>query len=136
MMLPGTTISPPYFLTPSRRPRLSRPLREEPPAFLCAIAHSIFSLRAFFVSWAFLGRHAGCTPDLVDAQRVLVLAVPFFARVFVPPLLFEDDDLGRAGLLHDGGGARGPRQQRRPCRHLGALADHQHFAQLDRSPGL
>src|SRR6266478_5995174 len=30
MMLPGTTISPPYFLTPSRRPRLSRPLREEP----------------------------------------------------------------------------------------------------------
>src|SRR5436309_3144832 len=40
MMLPGTTTSPPYFLTPSRRPRLSRPLREEPPAFLCAIPHS------------------------------------------------------------------------------------------------
>jgi len=25
------------FLTPSRRPALSRPLRDEPPAFLCAI---------------------------------------------------------------------------------------------------
>src|SRR6516162_5841123 len=37
MMLPGMTISPPYFLTPSRRPRLSRPLRDEPPAFLCAM---------------------------------------------------------------------------------------------------
>src|SRR5216684_5853443 len=39
MMLPGMTISPPNFLTPSRRPALSRPLREEPPAFLCAISN-------------------------------------------------------------------------------------------------
>src|SRR5689334_166051 len=38
IMLPGTTISPPNFLTPSRRPGLSRPLRDEPPAFLCAIS--------------------------------------------------------------------------------------------------
>src|SRR5680860_543456 len=37
MMLPGMTDSPPYFLTPRRRPALSRPLRDEPPAFLCAI---------------------------------------------------------------------------------------------------
>ena len=37
MMLPATTCSPPYFLTPRRRPSVSRPLRDEPPAFLCAI---------------------------------------------------------------------------------------------------
>src|ERR1700761_1253442 len=38
MMLPATTASPPNFLMPRRRPAVSRPLREEPPAFLCAIA--------------------------------------------------------------------------------------------------
>src|SRR6056297_3786398 len=43
MMLPGITASPPYFLTPRRRPAESRPLREEPPAFLCAI--SCYSFR-------------------------------------------------------------------------------------------
>src|SRR5579862_7971623 len=31
------TISPPDFFKPRRRPALSRPLREDPPAFLCAI---------------------------------------------------------------------------------------------------
>src|SRR5487761_2387948 len=36
-MLPATTISPPAFFKPRRRPALSRPLREDPPAFLCAI---------------------------------------------------------------------------------------------------
>jgi hypothetical protein len=31
------TSSPPYFFTPSRLPAESRPLRELPPAFLCAM---------------------------------------------------------------------------------------------------
>jgi hypothetical protein len=34
MMLPGMTNSPPNFFTPRRLPAESRPLREEPPAFL------------------------------------------------------------------------------------------------------
>src|SRR3954447_13496096 len=38
MILPGTTTSPPYCFSPRRRPAESRPLREDPPAFLCAIA--------------------------------------------------------------------------------------------------
>src|SRR5882672_3609757 len=38
MMLPGITCSPPYALIPSRLPAESRPLRDEPPAFLLAIA--------------------------------------------------------------------------------------------------
>mmetsp|Transcript_738 Transcript_738/g.1285 ORF Transcript_738/g.1285 Transcript_738/m.1285 type:complete len:373 (-) Transcript_738:73-1191(-) len=37
MMLPAMTDSPPNFLMPRRRPAESRPLREEPPAFLCAM---------------------------------------------------------------------------------------------------
>src|SRR5580704_10068627 len=36
-MLPPVTASPPNFFTPRRRPFESRPLRDEPPAFLCAI---------------------------------------------------------------------------------------------------
>src|SRR3990167_4462023 len=39
-MLPASTASPPNFLTPRRRPAESRPLREEPPAFLCAICQT------------------------------------------------------------------------------------------------
>src|SRR5216683_1929151 len=124
MMLPGTTISPPYFLTPSRRPRLSRPLREEPPAFLCAIRHS------------FLMPRAGRTRDRGNAQHGLLLAMPLLAAVIVPPLLLEDDDLRRPALLDHGGGDRGALEQRRPRRDLRTLADHQHLAELDRGPGL
>src|ERR1700730_15067295 len=87
MLLPGTTISPPYFLTPSRRPRLSRPLREEPPAFLCAIPHS------------FLGPRTAGAGDRGDAQHGLVLAMALLAPIILPPLLLEDDDLGRTSLL-------------------------------------
>ena len=39
-------------------------------------------------------------------------------------------------LAIDGGGDRSAGQQRRPCRDLGPLADHQHFAELDRGTGL
>src|SRR6516165_5362585 len=124
MMLPGTTISPPNFLTPSRLPRLSRPLREEPPAFLCAIRHSFL-----------VPRTAG-TSDLGNLQHGLLLAMPLLAPIVVPPLLLEDDDLRGAGLLDDGGGNRRASQQRRPRRDLGPLADHQHFAELDRGTGL
>src|SRR6185437_6679455 len=37
-MLPASTASPPNFLMPRRLPSVSRPLRDEPPAFLCAMA--------------------------------------------------------------------------------------------------
>src|ERR1700680_1309904 len=103
-MLPGMTISPPNFLTPSRLPRLSRPLREEPPAFLCAICYS------------FRGPRGGRAYDFRDAQYRLLLAVTSLATVLVPPLLLEDDDLGRARLLDDGGGDRSAVKQRRTGR--------------------
>src|SRR5204863_7447853 len=39
MMLPASTDSPPNFFTPRRLLSLSRPLRDEPPAFLCAMSN-------------------------------------------------------------------------------------------------
>src|SRR4051794_38231453 len=39
MMLPARTFSPPNFFTPRRLLSLSRPLRDEPPAFLCAMSN-------------------------------------------------------------------------------------------------
>src|ERR1700757_1733948 len=90
-MLPGMTISPPNFFTPSRLPRLSRPLREEPPAFLCAIRFSFLPLRA------------ARAPDLGNAQHGLVLAMPFLATIIVTPFLFKNDDFVGSRLLYDSG---------------------------------
>src|SRR5271165_4395424 len=124
MMLPGMTISPPNFFTPRRLPRLSRPLREEPPAFLCAICHFLLVRRS--VRAVYLG----------DAQHGLQLPVTLLAAVVLPPFLLEDDDLGGAGLLDHGGADRSALEQRRSGSYVGSVADHQHFAELDRRPGL
>src|SRR4030095_14582524 len=50
MMLPAGTTWPPKRFTPRRWPGESRPLRELPPAFLCAIAD--YSFLAFALGWA------------------------------------------------------------------------------------
>src|SRR5205085_10732705 len=42
MMLPARTFSLPNFFTPRRLLSLSRPLRDEPPAFLCAMSNYFF----------------------------------------------------------------------------------------------
>src|ERR1700720_3365050 len=124
MMLPGMTISPPNFFTPSRRPALSRPLRDDPPAFLCAICSSC------------LGRRTVRAPDVGDAQYRLLLAVPFLESVIVPPLLLEDDDLGRPRLLDHGCADQGTVKKGGAGRDLGPFADHQHLAELYRGAGL
>src|SRR6266853_1903848 len=139
MMLPGMTISPPNFLTPSRRPALSRPLREEPPAFLCAILNLLRlrgRLRRPPTPRSPAGGRAALSVDLVDPQHGLVLAVAVFAAVIVPPLFLEDDDLVGAALLDQGRADRGAGQERRPRRDGGAIAEHQYFAELDRGAGL
>src|ERR1051325_11550333 len=115
MILPGTTISPPNFLTPSRRPGLSRPLRDDPPAFLCAILGLLcfrrrglrFSLRC---SPAASARRAGGM-DFSDPQYGLMLAVAVLAPVILPPLLFEDDDLVGAAVFDQGRADRGAGDQ-------------------------
>src|SRR5690606_29129088 len=55
MMLPPTTSWPPNFLTPRRRPIESRPLRELPPAFLCAISNYLLLLRSRLLGRGLLG---------------------------------------------------------------------------------
>src|SRR4029079_812405 len=55
MILPARTRWPPDFLTPSLRPIESRPLRDEPPAFLCAmgvVLYFFFGLAADFLAGA------------------------------------------------------------------------------------
>src|SRR5215831_453006 len=119
MILPGMTISPPNFLTPRRLPRLSRPLRDEPPAFLCAICYPFRrrrTVRAF---------------DVHDPQYGLLLAMPLLAPVVVPPLLLEDDDLSRPRLLDHRGADASALEQRVAGRNLGPFADHQHLVELD-----
>src|SRR5205809_805895 len=64
MMLPGITTSPPNFFTPSRLPAESRPLRELPPAFLCALADQ--------QDPADLERAAGLDIELLDLDHVVL----------------------------------------------------------------
>src|SRR6185437_8308036 len=82
MMLPGITASPPNFLTPRRRPAVSRPLRDEPPAFLCAMAlapYSLSALGAFFAAGFLAGFSAAVSSALALAVRAgLVSALAAF----------------------------------------------------------
>src|SRR5689334_7316210 len=122
MMLPGMTRSPPNFLTPSRLPAESRPLRELPPAFLCAMT--------LYPSLAASGRD-----DVRDADHGLELPVAVAPPVVLAPPLLEDDDLLALALLEHGGRHLGPRDGGRPD-HRALAADHQHLAELDRAAGL
>src|SRR5262245_49248703 len=91
MMLPASTFWPPDFFTPSRRPAESRPLRDEPPAFLCAIvcflfflrfgAGFLFALDAGFRAAGFVSFFAGFASALVLASG-LTLASGFFSAFF------------------------------------------------------
>ena len=91
---------------------VSRPLRELPPAFLCAIAYYSFSLSggasstraasffdaAFFFAAAFF---LATRQDIVDPQDRQVLTVPVAAAIILPALLLENDDLAVPHLLED-----------------------------------
>src|SRR5690625_3368807 len=97
MMLPAITSWPPNSLTPRRRPAESRPLRELPPAFFCAIAS---------VSSAADG-------DVSDADARQILTMPQGTAIVLAALLLEDGDLLAAGLLHDRRAHHGARHGRR-----------------------
>src|SRR5688572_4952429 len=81
MMLPAITLWPPDFLRPSLRPAESRPLRDDPPAFLCAMAwlpYFFFAgLAAGFRETVFAGLAAG-----LRAGFVSFLASAFFGSGF------------------------------------------------------
>src|SRR3982751_2106142 len=71
MMLPARTVSLPNFFTPRRLLSLSRPLRDEPPAFLCAMAD-------YFAFGFFLAAGLAGAAFFVDE----VLAAAFGAAAF------------------------------------------------------
>src|SRR3954463_15736389 len=73
MMLPARTVSLPNFFTPRRLLSLSRPLRDEPPAFLCAIAD-------YFAFGVFLAAALAGAAFLVEGLLAAALgAAAFFA---------------------------------------------------------
>src|SRR5262249_56691689 len=113
-MLPGSTISPPNFLTPSRRPALSRPLRDEPPAFLCAIDCLLRRAGRFGLSFCLRrAPRAGSSRsarsalgiDLRDVKHRLMLTMTVFTAVIFPPPFFLHHDLVGAAVLNQ---SRGP----------------------------
>src|SRR2546423_5310552 len=136
MMLPGITISPPNFLTPSRLPALSRPLRDEPPAFLCAILN-LLCRRLLRRRCPGAAARRRCflpgQPDLGDLQHGLMLAMAVLAPVILPPLFLEHDDLVGAAVLDPRGADPGAAEQRRGPRDAGAPARPQHPPQPARS---
>src|SRR3712207_9458434 len=84
MMLPARTRSPPNFLMPRYFGLLSRPFREEPTPFLCAMVASV-----------------SAQIDVVDADFGEALPVPLLAGVILPALELEDDDLLAPAVPYD-----------------------------------
>src|SRR6185436_18979378 len=76
IMLPARTDCPPNFLTPRRLLSLSRPLRDEPPAFLCAMT-------GYFAFGVFLAAALAGAAFFVDGFSAFGLAAAdFFAAGF------------------------------------------------------
>src|SRR5690348_15702990 len=78
---PALTRSPPYTLTPRRLDCESRPLRELPPAFLCAIAFEARSGPSF--CWLALD-------DVVDADLGVRLPMALRFLEVLAPAQLED----------------------------------------------
>src|SRR5581483_8568467 len=106
-ILPASTCSPAKRLTPSHCECESRPLRELPPAFLCAIA----AAPCLSIGRRRLGRcrHAR---DRGDLELGIILPVPGGAAVIFPAAEFKDADLLAAPVTAHLRGYRRLRQQR------------------------
>src|SRR5271154_1628002 len=76
MMLPALTVSPPNRFTPSRLLTLSRPFRELPCPFLCAMTKASAVPNAFGTAY-----NALLYDDLFDFQYGMVRANAAFAVV-------------------------------------------------------
>src|SRR5919199_1876885 len=93
MMLPASTCSPPNFFTPRRLLSESRPFRDEPPAFLCAMTNYFSSVG--LAAGAFLDFLAGAASE-VDTS--VVASVPASAGA-TPSLLTASSGAGLAAAL-------------------------------------
>src|SRR5688500_9553208 len=72
MMLPARALWPPNSLTPRRFDSESRPLRDEPPAFLCAMV-------GYFAFGAFLAAPLAGAASFVDPVSALAAFLGFAA---------------------------------------------------------
>src|SRR4029450_4262813 len=112
MMLPARTASLPNFFTPRRLDCESRPLREEPPAFLCAISKdsyfldlaagaffpaalagaasfvdfSAFAGAASFLAGAFSAFGAALGASAFAGEAVSAFGAAAFFSAFLPPI--------------------------------------------------
>src|SRR3954464_6858350 len=88
MMLPARTVSLPNFFTPRRLLSLSRPLRDEPPAFLCAMSN-------YFAFGVFLAAALAGAAFFVDAVLAFGLAAAaFFGAGSLPFAAFSSSGAG------------------------------------------
>src|SRR5712692_9691998 len=111
MMLPAVTNCPPKRLTPSRWALESRPLRELPTPFLCAMSLCL---------------------DLGYADGGHDLPVPALPSVILPPLELDHEDLAVLLLRDDLARDLRAGQRLRLGRYLPVLGDEQHLVELDR----
>src|SRR6478735_6482381 len=86
MMLPARACSPPNFFTPRRLLSLSRPLRDDPPAFLCAMS-------GYFAFGVFLAAALAGAAFFVDGVFAGLLAEAFFAGA-LPLAVFSSAGAG------------------------------------------
>ncbi|SPJ16458.1 hypothetical protein SBBP2_20014 [Burkholderiales bacterium] len=111
-------------MTPSRFACESRPLRDDPPAFLCAI---------FFPQLKSRRPSQRADPmqlrDRIDSDLGEVLTMPGVLLKMLAPLHLEYLDFLVTPVRQDGGYDRCSTDQRRANAQLGALADGQDFRQ-------
>src|SRR5215470_15215126 len=129
MIEPALIASPPNTFTPSRFACESRPLREEPPAFLCAI----FSSYPLLDHWGSLGWIADLDPsvDCVDAQFGEILPMTRVLLKMLAPAHLEDPYLVVPAVSEHGGSDRGACNQRRAHAQIGSVADGEHLGERD-----
>src|SRR5690348_14066892 len=118
-MLPAMTRSPPNFLIPRYFGLLSRPLRDEPTPFLCAMRSS-----------------ASAESDVVDLHFREALPVALLLRVVLPALHLEDDDLVAKAVLHDLAGDLRPGEGGHAGLDVVAVAAEEDIVELDGPTGL
>src|SRR5499426_4738814 len=110
-MLPAVTNCPPKRFTPSIWGLESRPLRELPTPFLCAMTLHL---------------------DLGDADRGHHLPVPAVPAIVLPPLELDDEDLGALLLDDHLAGDLGRLERLGLHRDLTVLVHQEHLLELDR----
>src|SRR5271169_2802108 len=124
MIAPALIGSPPKAFTPSRLACESRPLRELPPAFLCAISgYLLLALRPVDSAY-----------DVVDLEFGKTLAMTLMLLIVLAPAHFENLHPLAAAVGKHGGFHRCAGNRRLAETDRSAVADQQHRAQVDLRP--